>query len=341
MGLKPTKRFIKSITLVLLASVSSYAQSNYKNFQIQKITDGVFAAIHLNGGHAICNAGIVDLGDATLIFDCFMTPDAANELKAAAKKLTGKEVRYVVNSHYHNDHIRGNQAFDGCDIIASSKTRELMLERAPEELRSDIAEAPGRLADLKNKSIDNLHEHPKKEHEGMLGYYEGIVQSLDVIRLTYPNITFKSTMELLGTQRTAVLIDMGEGHTPSDVVMWLPTEKILFAGDLLFIQSQPWISDGHPQNWLSILKKIADMQPETIVPGHGPIGDVASIAPLESYIRTVIAEAEKLCAADDKAAAIKRIKCPPPYDHWMLSGFYLPNVTMLSDKMANIKSKTH
>ena len=326
-------RAVTIIVLLFFQAPQLQAQTTYKNFEIKVLSEGVFAAIHTHGGHAIGNAGIVDLGASVLVFDCFLTPDAAAELQAAAIALTGKEVRYVVNSHYHNDHMRGNQVFVGSDIIASSKTNELMKTLAPQELQNDLVEAPNRLSDLKKKEVASLGKHEQHEHAGMLAYYEGIVNSADKIRLTYPSITFQSKLQLRGSKRTIELIDMGEGHTPSDVVMWLPEEKILFAGDLVFIQHQPWMSDGNPLNWLQILKRLADLQPETIVPGHGPVGDVSSLAPLESYIRTVIAAAERLSAEPNASEAIQKLKCPPPYDSWMLSGFYLPNVSILSNKL--------
>lgn len=72
--------------------------------------DGVYAAIYIPGGYSICNGGIIDLGDATLVFDPFMSQDATSELKKTAESLTGHSVTYVVNSHYHNDHIGGTRS---------------------------------------------------------------------------------------------------------------------------------------------------------------------------------------------------------------------------------------
>ena len=118
------KSFKPLLALLLLwySIPFSHGQTNIRHLEIQKITDGVYAAIHRNGGHGICNAGIIDLGDATVIFDCMLTPAAALELKDAAKELTGREAKYVVNSHYHNDHIRGNQVFTNATIISTNKT---------------------------------------------------------------------------------------------------------------------------------------------------------------------------------------------------------------------------
>src|SRR3990172_6492741 len=82
-----------------------------QHFRLERLADGVYAAIASGSGAATCNAGIVDLGDRTLVFDPFLTPKAAHDLRVAAEQLTGRSVSIVINSHYHNDHIRGNQVF--------------------------------------------------------------------------------------------------------------------------------------------------------------------------------------------------------------------------------------
>src|SRR5438270_10832420 len=81
-----------------------------KHFRINELAEGVYAAISTNEGSAVGNAGIVDLGDQTLVFDTFMTPMAAQDLRAAAESLTGNSIAYAFNSHWHNDHIPANQA---------------------------------------------------------------------------------------------------------------------------------------------------------------------------------------------------------------------------------------
>jgi cyclase len=82
-----------------------------QHFRLERLADGIYAAIHIDGGWAQSNAGIIDLGDRTLIFDTFINPEAATDLRAAAEELTGRSTVVVINSHSHNDHIWGNQIF--------------------------------------------------------------------------------------------------------------------------------------------------------------------------------------------------------------------------------------
>ncbi len=100
--------------LLLFLVTDSYRLPGFssKHFTIQQIAPGVWAVINNdNYGHAICNAGIINPGDKTVIFDPLKNIDPANDLKAAAIELTHKPAGIVINSHFHNDHIRGNQVF--------------------------------------------------------------------------------------------------------------------------------------------------------------------------------------------------------------------------------------
>src|SRR5690606_7896733 len=123
------------------------------NFRIQELAPGVWVALHNdNYGKAICNAGIIDLGSHTLVFDPFMNPQAASELKQEARRLTRKPVSFVVNSHHHHDHTRGNQVFlPNARIISSAITRARMATVHPEEQEWERRHAPTLLQALRKR----------------------------------------------------------------------------------------------------------------------------------------------------------------------------------------------
>ena|SRR5688572_14812518 len=110
-------RYTALIALILYSQLSYTQDFKSKNFQIKKLSPHVYAAIATDGGGAICNAGVVDLGNEVLVFDPFLTPDAAIELKNFIAKAIKKPVKWVVNSHSHNDHIRGTQVFSGARAL--------------------------------------------------------------------------------------------------------------------------------------------------------------------------------------------------------------------------------
>ena len=104
-----------------------------KHFQIERLADGVYAAIASEQGYASCNAGIIDIGDRTILFDTFLTPEAARDLLNATEQLTSNKITHIINSHEHNDHIRGNQVFGSdIDIISTVLTREAIARNEPE-----------------------------------------------------------------------------------------------------------------------------------------------------------------------------------------------------------------
>ncbi len=119
------------------------------HFLLREVGNGVYAAVATEGGFALSNAGIVDLGDATRIFDTFLHPRPGEDLRRAAERLTGRQVAYVFNSHWHRDHIRGNQAFDQVPVVGTTQRRELVLTKGREELLADRETMPELLRQLR------------------------------------------------------------------------------------------------------------------------------------------------------------------------------------------------
>ena len=205
-----------------------------RHFDIEELADGVFTAIHKDGGAAICNAGIIDLGDRTLIFDSFLTPQAARDLKAASEALTGKAVSIVINSHCHNDHIWGNQVFEGhAEIISSGETRQVIATAGMKEYEWFKENAAKRLKSIQDEYESIEDEAARGELTMWLSYYQGLVDDLPELRVVQPTLTFEGRFEIPGTRRLVELIEYHDGHTKSDVILYLPQDCIIFMGDIL------------------------------------------------------------------------------------------------------------
>ena len=97
-------------------------------FNLHRLAEGVYAAVAKPGQGARSNAGVVDLGDELLVFHSFSTPSAAKELRKQAEMICGKKVKYLINSHYHGDHMFGNQVFEDATIISTSLTHKWFKE---------------------------------------------------------------------------------------------------------------------------------------------------------------------------------------------------------------------
>ena len=301
-----------------------------ENFIIQALAPGVWAAIHNDQyGKAICNAGIIDLGDKTLVFDPFMTPQAAKELRSVAEELTKRPVTIVVNSHYHNDHIRGNQEFTPfATIISSTYTREQIARMEPEQQQWEKHHAPAMLKATK-KIYNSATGIDREELPLWIGYYEGMMESIDNLTITLPDIVFNDSLWIFGSERSVKLVEYKNCHTASDVALIIPSEKIAFLGDLLFVQRHPWMADGEPASWQASLKFLYDDQSiTTYVPGHGSVCDKKGLKSLQDYFEN-IQQLANTAVADSTQSQLLTQPIPKQYQNWYFSRFYQSNVKFL------------
>lgn len=298
-------------------------------FTLNQVGDGVFAAIVAPGAGAWGNAGIVDLGDRTLVFDTFFTPLAAQALRSAAEQLTGHTVVYVVNSHMHVDHVMGNQVFADATIIATEQTRASMTTRIP----AMLAEGPDSLAQyiqsLGTERDQAADERQRADLARIMADWSAFHAALPTLVLTLPNMTFTSPMQLHGSQRRAELITYGGGHTPSDAFLYLPDDRLAFMGDLGQVGFHPWIGNGNPEQWVSILQQVEELAIDTMVGGHGVVGSLEDTALIRQYITDLLKLARDAKQQGVTAAQVDQIEIPVAYEQWQASGVFGQNMEFL------------
>jgi glyoxylase-like metal-dependent hydrolase (beta-lactamase superfamily II) len=264
-----------------------------RHFGLEPLADGVWACVHRAGGWAVGNAGIIDLGDATLVFDAGLTPEAGEELAAAARTLTGRAPTQLLLSHYHNDHLRGFQAFSGAPLIASEATRALVDTLGREELTSDLEHGAARLVETRALEHDGDPVR-RAAARTFVPYWEALVATAPRIALRLPEVTFEGRLRFHGARRRADFVSLGAGHTPDDAVLILPDDGVVFCGDLLFVASHPYLADGDPEGWLRALGVLKGIGAARYVPGHGPVGTAADLDALSAHIAGLQATAEAL-----------------------------------------------
>lgn len=302
------------------------------HFEYRQLADGVYAAIHKPGGYGICNAGIVNLGKETLVFDCCLSPEAARDLKKAAETLTGTPVKYVVNSHYHNDHVRGNQVFAGARIIATTRTRELMEQLAAAEIEDEKPVVDQRIADIMYNMANEEDSTRMTEHQLWLGYYQSMKSSHADCIVTLPDYLVDDSLSLKGKKRSVQLICRGSGHSESDMIMWLPSEKILFAGDLLFIGFHPWFGEADIPGWLSYLDYMKHLGPAKVVPGHGRTGDTSDLMEMSGYLTAIETILGEMVRNKIPVNRIGAIHIPEKYKALYFRNFFTPGLTLQYQK---------
>jgi len=309
-----------------------------RHFKLQELAKGVYAAIATNEGWAVSNAGIVDLGNHTLIFDAFSNHLAAADLNSRAISLTGRTVDYVVVGHPHRDHYRGTQAFNQATIIATTKTCGLLAEFWKE--RTKMVEKEG---------LDSIRKGIKEEFEAWKSnpattnddkvlwesYEQSLLQGIDTYDLKLPSLGFETSMSFHGSERKAEAITFGGGHSESDALIFLPEERIAFLGDLLFIGYQPYVGDGNPNELLNILDKIAALDPKILVPGHGPVGATEGIQSMKDYVLALqeIVKRAQVPGANRKEAVNSPI--PEPFEGLKWRAFWKENLQDLLQKDSN------
>ena len=295
----------------------SHSLPTSRHFQIEQLADGVYAAISIDGTGSMSNAGIVDLGDTTLIFDTFATPQAAQDLRNAAGQLTGHPIRYVINSHKHGDHVWGNQVLrqDGC-IIATATTRADMLKHADENNEAFQRDLENDIREMEAKHAKEEDENKRRSQANEIATRREILTALPAFKRVMPDLTFERQLTLYGSHRAVELLTYGGGHTASDAFLYLPDDRILFMGDLLFVRTHPWMGDGNPEEWRQILQRVEQLNFALAVPGHGPLGAREDMVLNRHYITSIVALAEKCMSKSETLEEATKAKMPAPFDSW-------------------------
>jgi glyoxylase-like metal-dependent hydrolase (beta-lactamase superfamily II) len=301
----------------------------HRHFDLAPLADGVWAAIARADGWGVGNAGIVDLGDATLVFDTGITPQAGRELAAAARRLTGRDARYVALSHYHNDHVRGAQAFPAASLLATEATRALLDTEGRAELASDREHADAQLA-FARSLLDDPVPARRAFARAFVPYWEGLRATVAHVELRLPDVAFERRLLLHGARRRAELRSLGPAHTGDDAVLVLPDDGVVFCGDLTFVAFHPYLPDGDPERWRDALDVLLALGAERYVPGHGPVGGPDSIGTLAAHLDGLYATAARLRERGATAAEVEDLLPEDASLAWALAfPFYRANLRFL------------
>lgn len=205
------------------------------------------------------NNGVIAGRDAALVVDAGITPDVSAQIQRIAAELTDRPLRYLANTTYHGDHTFGNAAFPAEMIIISSRVN-------------------------KQNMTDLGYE--KRIRSGNMYGDEGLLDAVTHWRL--PEVAFDSSAEIDLGGRVVQLWHFGPGNGPGDTVVYVPDARTAWTGNFLCHAGVAhMLLQGGPRPYLASLRRMRETLPEleTIVPGHGPMGDGhAAIAVLTGYL---------------------------------------------------------
>ena len=309
------------------------------NFELVRLADGVFACIHQFGGKAICNVGIVDNGKETLIFDTFLSPDVALETQEIVEIKGLSPIKYVVNSHAHNDHIRGNQVFPAeTDIISTERTAQLIQEWEAAGIPEEQQYAPPLFHHYDSLYHAFSGDTTSREYAAIMmwrPYYEVLAESHIKVKTRIPNLFLDEQMNLDGPGRRVQLISKGAGHTESDMILYLPDDGIVFAADLVFYEMHPYLGHGFPDKWLDYLTYLENLEIAKVGPGHGAICGKEGITAMKSYINSIDQLAKEMVQNNIPVTQASTISIPETYKDWWFEEFFHSNLRFMYRNQVN------
>ncbi len=293
----------------------------FRHFTIEPLADGVWAVLHrmdppAPNAWAVSNAGIIDLGDRTLLFDALMSPDAAVELGRAAEELTGRPPGVVVYSHAHYDHTWGGSRFPEATFVSSARARAAMLAEGHREI-DDFREVLSDRLVFWAEAASSDDPVVRQDASFFLPYWDGIAAALPTLTLRLPGQVFDDRLEIRGRSRSVELVATERAHAAGDAFLIVPDASVVFCGDLLFIDCHPYLGDGDLGGLRGALKLLEASGADRFVPGHGPVGGVAELRTLAGYVD----EVERLAVLGNMGVAI-----PDPYRTWGFARFFAANV---------------
>ncbi|MDH3471850.1 MAG: MBL fold metallo-hydrolase [Acidimicrobiia bacterium] len=255
------------------------------SFDIHEVAAGVWAAIAPGtAGPAVSNAAIIDLGDKTVVVDTFMTMLAAQEMATEVQRLTGRAPFLVVNSHWHTDHVRGNSVFADASIVGTERMKELMIEDAP-KTPEEFEEAATEMQQVAAKLMAGAETPEQRQTAaGTQALADALTAEVGSYRLTLPNVFIDDRMDVQG-ERPIMILSSGRGHTESDLFVHIPDGGVVVAGDLLWTGMHPKTDDGFPALWAAVLDDLVELNPATVVSGHGPVGSATDLSAMADYMR--------------------------------------------------------
>lgn len=269
--------------IALLAGPASLVAQAATPFDVQKIDNGVYAVVRHDPISYVNNANsLIVVGDsAVLVVDAQFTRLATAQTIGAIRRITSKPVRYVVNTHWHDDHVAGNQvyrdSFPGVRFISHANTRaDLLALGAPNRRGTWDAAGPftTRFERLLTQGlgVDSTPVTPleRATMENTIAVGRQYLAEKPDFRETLADLTFTRAMTIdLGGRRVDIRY-FGEANTRGDAVVIVPDSRIIATGDIV-VAPVPFAFNAYIGGWIGALDSILAQKPVAILPGHGPL----------------------------------------------------------------------
>ncbi|MFH0848619.1 MAG: MBL fold metallo-hydrolase [archaeon] len=248
----------------------------------QQVSDRVYADTGTVGSG---NAGAIILDDRAIVIDAQYVA-TGQSLRSNIERVSRKKITHLLLTHSHSDHVFGNQVFEDCEIVA----HESLKTRMEELLRTSWS----------RESLQKQVSELRKTDPDRASRFENV-------RIVLPNKTFREKFSLGEGDMKVEMIHTG-GHTADSSIVYFGRSRTLFASDLIFCGIYPYGGDptADPDLWTEALNKIRAMNPDVIVPGHGPICHIDEIERYTRYLsetKSIMLDLIAQGKSEDQAAA--------------------------------------
>ena len=311
-------------------------------FRLEKVADGVHVAVAAHAYKVNCNTAIVESDDGVLIVDSHSKPSAARVIVRRVRELTQKPVRYLVNTHFHWDHWQGNEAYPaaypGVEVITNDITREAMVKKSLKRIQDHLRAVPREIAQLRADLAAATDPARRAQLQSDVHQAEAYLAELAQLRPALPTLAFERTMRLYKRDREIHLLHLGRAHTEGDVFVFLPKEKVVITGDAV-IGWTPFMGDGYPEDWVGTLDRLAALDFDRMILGHGPPAGRDWLRLFRGYIADLVEAVRREAAAGATLDEVKTHipdRLAPAYEAPLqaFSGPYRPWRTLV---LANIE----
>lgn len=301
--------------ILLLASTAA-AQTgpgpNKTSYAITQLADGVYTLTWTipPGSYAIGNSTFLVGPDDVIVIDTGLSRAAGEAILGGLRQVTNKPVSMVINTHWHGDHIFGNQAFKqafpAARFVAHAETRSGIITGEVEYRDANRPKMMARAEELRAKSGRTEAEERELTRADM---------QLEVWQGDYvlPDVLVSDRLSIMQGERRIDLLHLGSANTPGDLVIHLPAERIVINGDMAITPVQ-FAYFSAPRAWIRTLDRLAALGGTTYVPGHGPVQTGPQfIADLQTMLRSLVAQVDEgLKAGLDLEALKARVTIVPP-----------------------------
>jgi glyoxylase-like metal-dependent hydrolase (beta-lactamase superfamily II) len=272
-------------------------------FALEVVVPGVFAAIAQGVPYYVANSVVVVGEDAVLLVDSSAGTNEARALREAIRRATDRPVRYVVDTHFHFDHALGHAAFPEAVTIGHDATRDgLVLGVRQPTLARNLAGMPGRITGLESEAAIEKDEARKAQLRGQATALEAYRRQLVALTPSPSSLTFGQSLTVWLGNREVRVLHLGRGHTAGDTVVYLPKERLVCAGDL-FNGYIGYMGDAYVDEWADTLGRLAELDFETVVAGHGkPFRGKEAIPAVQACLRDLWRQAESFKVSGLSAA---------------------------------------